>query len=278
MHSAHERGSGQGGGRDSQAGRHVTGRGSRLRFSAPRGSSPGPGAAPRPAGWPPRGRHHTGRAGRPRSPLRSARSRHLRGPRGHWVGLDWPWPLGPGPLRPGREGGDHRPPREAVGGSLGIFWYNAHTPRGPQGSSLAVPLVSLGWGSHRGQADRAGRGPEDPCRGQAPWPFCLGAGPGLGRTARSDPGGRQGAPVTGSQWGARGPSGRGGQGRARQHSPCFSWTWPLPLSCAIRLLSMGPGGSRTDPARAQPRCPAGRDPSPPPLGPSAQQMGPGLQV
>lgn len=98
-HSAHERGSGQGGG-DLQTGRQVTRRGSRLRFSAPRVSSPGPGAGPHSAGWRSRGRRRTGGAGRPRSPPKSARSRHLRGPRGHWVGLDWPWPLGPCPLHP----------------------------------------------------------------------------------------------------------------------------------------------------------------------------------
>lgn len=31
-------------------------------------------------------------------------------------------------------------------------------------------------------------------------------------------------------------------------SPCFSWMWPLPLTWAILLLSMGPGGSGTDAA------------------------------
>lgn len=31
-----------------------------------------------------------------------------------------------------------------------------------------------------------------------------------------------------------------------EDSPCFSWIWPLPLTCAILLLSMGPGGSGID--------------------------------
>lgn len=63
----------------------VTRPGSRLQFSAPRVSSLGPGAGPHSVGWRPPGHHHTGCSGRPRSPLKSARSRLLRGPRGHLV-------------------------------------------------------------------------------------------------------------------------------------------------------------------------------------------------
>lgn len=36
--------------------------------------------------------------------------------------------------------------------------------------------------------------------------------------------------------------GRGEQG-CHQDSPGFSWMWPLPFTCAILLLSTGPGGS-----------------------------------
>lgn len=64
----------------------VTRPGSRLRSSAPRVGSLGPGAGPRSVGWRSRGRRHTGCSGRPRSPLKSARSQLLRGPRGHVVG------------------------------------------------------------------------------------------------------------------------------------------------------------------------------------------------
>lgn len=77
---------------------------SRLRSSAPRVSSLGPGAGPRSAGWRSRGRRRTGGSGRPRSPLKSARSQLLWGPRGHVVGAG---PArAPSPLRapPGREG------------------------------------------------------------------------------------------------------------------------------------------------------------------------------
>lgn len=58
----HERVSGEGGARqgDLGAARHVTQRASRPRSSAPRVGRPGPGAAPRSAGWRPRGRLRTG--------------------------------------------------------------------------------------------------------------------------------------------------------------------------------------------------------------------------
>lgn len=71
----HERVAGEGAG-DSQPAHRVTRPGSQLRFSAPRASSLGPGAGPGSGGWRSQGRRRTGCAGRPRSPLRSARSRH----------------------------------------------------------------------------------------------------------------------------------------------------------------------------------------------------------
>lgn len=70
----HERVSGEGGG-DLPA-HQVTRPGSQLRFSAPHVSSLGPGAGPHSGGWQSQGRRHTGCAGRPRSPLKSARSQH----------------------------------------------------------------------------------------------------------------------------------------------------------------------------------------------------------